>query len=263
MKRLLYALPAMALLAAWYVAPSGALAQAEPKGWGTIKGQIVFGGAQVPEPKKLKVDKDQNHCLEKGDLYDETWIVNKKNKGVRDVFVWLEDPAGNPLPIHPKLNDVPQTEIVIDQPRCQFVPHAQAMREGQVLLAKNSSPIPHSFKYEGHPLKNAGGNFLMPPGAKVPVKTLKADNLRILVSCTIHPWMNALVRVYDHPYYAVTDKDGNFEIKLAPAGSYRLKVWHVTGWLGGAAGREGMGISITPGNVTDVGILRIGGKNKS
>jgi hypothetical protein len=257
MKR--YAL-AVTALAAWLGAPAGLQAQNGKQGWGTIKGQIIFGGAKIPEPVKLKVDKDQDHCLGKGDLHDETWVINKKNKGVRDVFIWLEDADGKSPPIHPSLKDVPKEEVVIDQPRCQFIPHAQAMRKGQVLIAKNSSTIPHSFKYEGHPVHNPGSNFILPAGAKVPIKNLKADKLRILVSCAYHSWMSALVRVYDHPYYAVTDQDGKFEIKLAPAGTYRLKIWHVTGWLGGAQGAKGMAITIQPDQTVDVGQLKIGGK---
>jgi hypothetical protein len=263
MKRYLAALAAGALLAGWPFVSCGVLAQDAPAGWGTIKGQVIYGGSTIPTPMKIKVDKDQAHCLSKGDLYDETWAINKKNKGVRDVFLWLEDAGGNPLPIHPKLKDVPHKDAVIDQPCCQFIPHAQAMREGQTLLAKNSSAIVHNINYHGHPLVNPGNNFLMPPGSKIPIKGLKADKLPISVNCNIHGWMSAWVRVFDHPYYALTDKDGNFEIKLAPAGKYRLKIWHSTGWLGGTAGRNGMEITIRPDGTTDLGQLKIGGKKKS
>ena len=36
--------------------------------------------------------------------------------------------------------------------------------------------------------------------------------------CDVHGWMNAYVGVLDHPYFAVTDKDGKFELKDAAAG---------------------------------------------
>jgi hypothetical protein len=45
------------------------------------------------------------------------------------------------------------------------------------------------------------------------------------VSCSIHPWMQAWWLVLDHPYFAVTDDNGNFEIKNAPAGTQRVVVW--------------------------------------
>ena len=47
-------------------------------------------------------------------------------------------------------------------------------------------------------------------------------------SCAIHPWMRGVVRVFDHPYFAVTDTDGNWEIPHAPAGRYRIVYWHET-----------------------------------
>src|SRR5581483_3826275 len=76
-------------------------AQAASQGWGNIKGQVVFAGDYKPVP--IKVDKDQAHCLSRGPLMDEKYVVNPKNKGVRWVMVWLTDPK-NPtkkLPIHP------------------------------------------------------------------------------------------------------------------------------------------------------------------
>ena len=61
-------------------------------------------------------------------------------------------------------------------------------------------------------------------GWSVEMQELVADRFPITVSCTIHPWMRAWIRVFDHPYYAVTDDNGHFEIKDAPAGEYRLVV---------------------------------------
>jgi hypothetical protein len=56
--------------------------------------------------------------------------------------------------------------------------------------------------------------------------------------------MTGYVRVFDHPYYAVTDDDGNFEIKNAPAGKYRIVYWHENGVRGGAQGRAGEEVEI-------------------
>ena len=57
--------------------------------WGTVKGQVVFEGDKLPEQKPLNVDKDQQHCLSKGPLVSNDWVINKDNKGVRYAFVWL------------------------------------------------------------------------------------------------------------------------------------------------------------------------------
>ena len=70
----------------------------------------------------------------------------------------------------------------------------------------------------------------------------------IQYKCTIHGWMTGYVRIFDHPYYAVTDADGKFEIKDAPAGNYRIVYWHENvGFLNGKDGRFGAPIAIVGG----------------
>ena len=69
--------------------------------------------------------------------------------------------------------------------------------------------------------------------------------------------MKAYVRVFDHPYFAVTDGDGKFEIKLAPTGKYSFFVnLPANGWLNGKAGGKGKAIEIPPGGL-DLGTMRM------
>src|SRR5215471_8951987 len=75
---------------------------ARTEAWGTIKGQIVFGGDKVPAAEALKVDKDQEHCLQKGPILSRTWTVNPQNKGLSNVVVFLKPDAGQTLPINPE-----------------------------------------------------------------------------------------------------------------------------------------------------------------
>jgi hypothetical protein len=228
------------------LSPAAAPAQA----WGTIKGKVTWAG-DAPKPEEVNVDTDKDHCLSKGPIVKETFVVNPKNKGVANVFVWLA-PADKDakLPVHPSLKAVPDKVVVIDQPCCKFEPHAVAMREGQTIEAKNTSPKPHNFKWSGHPLKNVGGNQIIPPGGKLLISDLKADRLPISLNCDVHKWMNGYVRVFDHPYFAVTDKDGNFTIKDAPAGNWRLISWQEgVGWVDG--GKEGTPITIAAGKETE------------
>lgn len=223
-------------------------------GWSTIKGQIVYAGEDVPERKPVDVTKDQEHCLAKGPVPSDEWVVNPKNKGVQWVTVWLApaDPKSKtPLPVHPALQPIKDKEVVMDQPFCAFIPHALAMRQGQDLLVKNSGAVPHNVNWAGS--NNDGGNILIPSGKSYTITGLKPSRIPLMVNCNIHPWMRARVAVLDHPYFAVTDADGKFEIPKAPAGSYRLKIYHDNGWLGGAAGRDGRPITIKDGGVTDLG----------
>src|SRR5262249_50690974 len=172
---------------------------------------------------------------------------NKENKGIKNVFVWLTTASGGSPPVPADLKVIKQKSVELDQPTCAFVPHALAMREGQILEVKNSAPVAHNINWLGSPVKNPGGNVIVPPGKDHTIKNLKADKQPIRVSCNIHTWMSGWIRVFDHPYYAVTDENGNFEIANAPAGDFQIMYWHDSGFKGGAAGRNGDKISIKSG----------------
>jgi len=226
----------------------------EPAGWGSIKGQIVWEG-DIPKPATIKVDKDQEHCLSKGDIPSDQWVIGK-DKGIRWVLVWLvPDPASGQktLAIHPDLKAPKDKSVSIDQPCCMFIPHVLAMREGQDLVVKNSAPVAHNVNWTGHPLFNPGGNVLIPPGKEYTIAGLKAQKLPLPVACNIHGWMKSYIGVYNHPYFAVTDENGNFEIKDAPAGKHRLMIWHETGYLGGASGSTGKEVEVKAGGAADLG----------
>jgi hypothetical protein len=198
------------------------------EGWGTVKGQVVWGEKELPKPKKEKVEKDQEHCLSKGPIYSEALVVDPKTKGVKWAVVWLVDAKDpkKPVPIPPKLKAVPKAPMLLDQPCCKFEPHALALREGQTLIAKNSAPVAHNVNWTGG-TANPGNNVIVPPGGQIEIKDLKAARFPVSISCNIHPWMKAWVRVFDHPYFAVTDKDGNFKISNLPPGKYTVEAYHL------------------------------------
>jgi len=249
---------ALALSAAIFAA--GAAQGEEGAGWGTIKGQVVFAGDKVPANEKANVDKDKDHCLSKGPIYKNDLVVNKNNKGVRWVLVWLTDPA-NPKnakfvpPIHPSLKN-PKPTIEIDQPCCVFEPRMIGLQVGQTLVVKNSAPIPHNFKIDSF----GGGptaNPLIPPGGSTPIKGFVPTAVPTQYSCSIHGWMKGWIGAFPHPYFAVTDADGKFEIKNAPAGKYRLILWQeAAGWVvynSKKPADRGKVIEVKANGTTDVG----------
>jgi hypothetical protein len=245
----------LACLATLYRLPAGAAD--DEKNWGTLKGRIVFSGDKLPVPEELKVDKDPMHCLAKGKLLSEEWVVNKDSKGLRWVLVWLApepNAAGEkkPLAIHPSLKEIKEKEVVIDQPCCAFVPHVLAMREGQDLVAKNSAPISHNFHIVTDPRVNQEQNILIAAGGSHAFKGLRPQRLPIKVKCDIHGWMSGHVGVFAHPYFAVTDADGNFEIKLIPAGACRMVLFK-DGWYGGSEANAGRRVTVQGGGTTDLG----------
>ena len=231
--------------------------------WGDVKGQIVIDAPTAPAAAELSVTKDQNVCLAKGPLLSEELVVNKANLGIKNVFVWLApDEPQKPLAIHPNLQKIQQKNVVVDQPCCVFVPHALCLRQGQDLIAKNPSTIAHNFHWTGNPLKNAGGNQIVAAGSDLKIDPLVADKYPVKLSCDIHPWMNGWVRVFDHPYFALTDADGKFEIKDAPTGPCHIMIWQESkGWV--FADRDsdgkvvGKAIAIPEGKTLDLGVVKM------
>jgi hypothetical protein len=257
MIRYVSAATVLALGALWLFPTDGA-AQGKDK-WGTVKGRIVWGGKDLPKRQEVKVTVDQQHCLAKGAILDEDLVVNPKTKGVKWVAVWLVDAEGNPPPVHPSLQQPKDKKVSLDQPMCMFIPRMLTMREGQELVVKNSAPVNHNIQWLGDPDVNESGNVTLPPGKEHAVKNLKAQKLPLILQCNVHPWMRGRLMVFAHPYYAVTDGEGNFEIPMAPAGKYRIVAWQErVGYRGGAKGRAGTEIEIKAGGTTDLGDLLIG-----
>ena len=258
--RLLRSVAVCGIAALLAVAP-----RAAAQGWGTIKGQAVFKG-KVPAAKKLNVTRDQQACLKNGAIFSEEYVINPRSKGVKWVVVWLAaDKEGKAdfdaeLPIHPTLAKPKQKGVSMDQPCCKFEPHVVALRKGQEFIGKNSSTIQHNMNVQG--IKGPNINQLLIPGGQmiVPPSKWKPHYLPVSVSCNIHPWMQGKIFCFAHPYFAITDENGNFEIKNAPAGKYRLVVWHEgMGWVAGDTkpSKHGKLIEIKPGGTTDVGQLDV------
>src|SRR4029077_18348486 len=63
----------------------------------------------------------------------------------------------------------------------------------------------------------------------VPCDYKKPEAGPIEVKCDLHQWMKAYHFPIDHPYVAVTDKDGKFRIEGLPAGKHSFNVWHERG----------------------------------
>jgi len=230
---------------------------AKAEGWGTIKGQVVWSGKDAPKRAQINVTKDQPACEKNGKLFEDKLVVNPDNKGVRWCIVYLIDDKGfdKEIPVNPNLKPIKDKTVDLDQPCCQFEPHMLAIREGQTLIVKNSAAIAHNVNLVGG-VKGPNVNQIVPAGGKFKVEDIKARPIPIFVKCDIHPWMGGRIAVLKNPYFAITDKDGKFEIKDAPAGNFRLVIWHEeSGWVVGDAkpSKNGKKIAIKAGGTTDLG----------
>jgi plastocyanin len=125
--------------------------------------------------------------------------------------------------------DAPKESVVIDQRKMAFLPHVVAVQQGTTVDFLNSDPVGHNVYWP-----SVSGNKKLahnlgtwPRGEKKPFQFNDVGVASLL--CNVHPEMSGYVVVTPTPYFAVTDKDGNFEIKNIPAGKYTLKTWSEDG----------------------------------
>jgi len=125
--------------------------------------------------------------------------------------------------------DPPKDHIVIDQRKMAFVPHVVAVQQGTTVEFLNSDAVGHNVYWPSisgnKKLSHNLGTW--PKGEKKPFQFNDLGTASLL--CNVHPEMSGYVVVVPTPYFAVTDKDGNFEIKNIPAGKYTLKTWSEDG----------------------------------
>jgi len=125
--------------------------------------------------------------------------------------------------------DAPKDHIVVDQRKMSFTPHVVAVQQGTTVEFLNSDPVGHNVYWpsiSGNK-KLAHNLGTWPKGEKKPFQFNDLGVASLL--CNVHPEMSGYVVVVPTPYLAVTDKEGNFEIKNIPAGKYTLKTWSEDG----------------------------------
>lgn len=200
------------------IIPVASPAQAQKSG--SLSGQFVLEG-DIPAADEIENVKEP--VCSKQVPTDEL-VINKENKGIANVFVFI--PAVKKPTVPPELAKSKDKEVVLDQKNCQFLPHAQVMRTDQVLLVKSMDNCNHNTR--PNPIKNNPENFTVPANERkgLPWKVKVAETNPTQVKCDIHPWMSAYVLVLDHPYAAVSDKDGKFTIENLPAGDLEFRYWH-------------------------------------
>ena len=125
--------------------------------------------------------------------------------------------------------EAPTTKPLVDQARMTFVPHVIVVKVGTTVEFLNSDPVGHNVYWpsiSGNK-KLAHNLGTWPKGEK---KSFQFNDIGVAsLLCNVHPEMNGYIVVSPTPYFAVTDKSGNYEIKNVPPGKYTLKTWSEDG----------------------------------
>ena len=188
---------------------------------GAITGKVTFKGKPRPA-KKLNMGADAvcgaQHTTS---ARDEEFVVGD---GVEDVYplvnIFVYVKAG----IKKKDSPVPSAALVIDQKGCQYSPHVSGVLVGQEIQFKNSDKTMHnvhSLSKKTAKLFNRG----MPAGAPNASYKLTKPEVMAKVKCDAHPWMTCYIGAVDHPFFAVTGKDGAFKLDGLADGDYEVEVW--------------------------------------
>lgn len=201
---------------------SGTAAATNTGGPGSFSGRVVFKGT-APGVKvmyaKGKAPKESDICSSHGDILVEDLLIGADN-GIANVFVYLDKaPAG--------FKATPAASpALFDQKNCVFVTHAMICQTGQVVKLLNDDGLPHNT--HTYPNKNDSFNSTVAKNDRNGVDLVykKPEKTPLQVKCDFHAWMLAFHLPLDHPFGAVTDKDGNFKIENLPPGDYQFKVWH-------------------------------------
>lgn len=229
--------------------------------WVTIKGTVVWPEKEkIPERKAFDLSLPKGGDIEYirtgGAVFDDKFLIDEKTRGLKDVMVWLrpdDDDIKAPFPIGKIHPDLAKAKPVTHTVTSQFVRF-----DKRVLVARagDSLEFVNAGKVTIAPSLVVGDDSitktLLPDGKPVVVNALKAGTgyFRDMIH---QGWKNVAlqgfpdtgrVRVFDHPYFAVTNENGEFEIKQVPKGKWRLMYQHESGWHKGKDGRLGFPLEV-------------------
>ena len=156
---------------------------------------------------------DHSVCGKEKDAED---IVLSPEKGMRNVVVSLQaPPLGATWPVSMPV-------VQMDQQQCVYVPRVVVVPVGDTVEFLNTDRLLHNL--HSNSTGNPTFNRTQPRGRTIPIVFKKAEIIR--VDCDLHPWMRAWVVVAEHPFYAVTNNQGEFILDNVPPGEYPLQLWH-------------------------------------
>ncbi len=199
------------------VSPAAAAAPMNPVPAGVVNGTVKFVG-QPPKPAPINMAQEPSCAKAHPVALTSGEVVAGADNTLGNVIVYIS--SG----LEEKTYEPPSQPAVIDQKGCMYSPHVLAIQANQKLQVVNSDPTMHNI----HPIptSNREWNKSQPPSTPPIEASFAREEIAIPVKCNVHPWMRSYIAVFKHPYFAVTGKEGNFELKNVPPGNYTISAWH-------------------------------------
>jgi plastocyanin len=185
-------------------------------GGSSVKGTVRVQGP-VPNPKPINMAADPSCAKQHATPALTQDVMTDSKEHLQNVIVFVSEGLGD------QTFDAPTQPAVMDQRGCMFQPHVLAVRANQALEMINDDSVLHNI----HPIpaNNREWNKAELPGTTLD-GSFSREEVAIPVKCNVHPWMHGYIGVFKHPYFAVTGKDGSFDLSNLPPGTYTIKAWH-------------------------------------
>ena len=184
-----------------------------------IHGAIHFTGA-APAPVEIDMGMDPGCTIaSKQRNFSQQYVVGKGG-GLGNVYVYVKAGLeGNKFAL-------PANPVILDQKGCRYEPHVLGMMAGQTLRVLNSDPTMHNVHAQPNAASNPQWNMSQMPKGPAIETTFHDPEVMMPFKCNQHPWMKAYLSVGANPFYAVSDANGNFDIKGLPPGEYTVAAVH-------------------------------------
>jgi hypothetical protein len=181
-----------------------------------LAGTINVTG-KIPKPLKIDMSVDPV-CMQLNSNPETSWLIANGDR-LSNAFVYLKSEMLNDYSF-----EMPASEVVLHRRNCEYSPRVLGLRVGQSLRIINEDPTQHNT----HPVPKINIEWNLTQSAQAPpvVKTFARPEVLIPFKCNQHPWEKAFVAVLNHPFFAVTNELGTYEISGLPAGIYKVVVWH-------------------------------------
>jgi len=189
----------------------------DPATAGEVSGSVKLDGT-APKPKPINMAAEPACTKGRTSPAATEEVVTGDGGALANVVVYVKSGLdGYSFP-------APTTPVKFDQQGCQYHPHVAGVQVGQNIQVVNDDQTTHNI----HPIpkENREWNESQPPGAAPIEKNFAREEIAIPVKCNVHPWMKAYMAVLPNPYFQVTEKDGKFDLKNLPPGTYTLVAWH-------------------------------------